>query len=304
VQHCYPEVQLLPLERNEGPAVARNAGFEAAKHDFILFVDNDVAIAPDCAWELCTALAERPGTLAAMPRVLFADRPETIQYEGADCHFLGHMIPRHSELAVCAAPKAIAEVNSLVTACFLLNRGLWEATPPFDPSFIFNYEDHDFGVRSRVLGHSLIAVPTAVCLHGRGTPGLSFREGGRQAPLRVFCLMRNRWRIVLQCYAWRTLLLLGPMLALFETFQLLGAIRKGWLASWFRAAGWMLRHPSVTAAARRRIQQTRRTQDRAILGDGDIPFSRGLARGALERAGCDLLNRLTRAYWRLIEARL
>lgn len=304
VKYCYPEVQVIPLEQNEGPAGARNAGFKAARHDLILFVDNDVAVAPDCAAELRAALTSRSGVLAAMPRVLYTERRDVIQYEGADCHFLGHMIPRLSDMPVSAAPASTTEVSSVITACFLIDRTAWGTTPPFDSTFIFNYEDHHFGMRSRLLGHKLLAVSAALCLHGNGTPGLSLRPGGKPAPLRVFCLMRNRWRIILQCFALRSLVLLAPVLISFEVFQLLGCIRKGWLGVWLRAVAWMARHPGITAAGRREVQATRRTPDRAILQGGDIPFSRSLAQGLLQRAACGSLNRLARAYWRLVEGQL
>ena len=301
LKSCYPDVQVIALEKNDGPAAARNAGFKAAQHDLVLFVDNDVAVAPDCAGELRSALTSRSGVVAAMPRVLHADRKDIIQYEGADCHFLGHMIPRLSEVAASAAPGCLREVNSVITACFLIDRAAWGTTPPFDSTFIFNYEDHHFGVRSRILGHRLLAVPTAACLHGSGTPGLSLRAGGTPARLRVFCLMRNRWRIILQCFALRTLLLLAPVLICFEVFQLLGCVWKGWLGVWFQSAFWIAIHPGLTAAGRRMVQASRRTPDRAILVGGDIPFSRSLAQGVLERAACSCLNRLARTYWRLVE---
>jgi len=47
VEQCYPEVQVLRLVQNDGPGAARNAGLRAARHDLVLFVDNDVALAPD-----------------------------------------------------------------------------------------------------------------------------------------------------------------------------------------------------------------------------------------------------------------
>jgi GT2 family glycosyltransferase len=215
---------------------------------------------------------------------------------------LGHMIPRSCEMPLGGTPGGTAEVNSMITACFLFDRAVWGERPPFDPSFIFNYEDHDLGVRSRLLGHTLLAVPSALCLHGSGTPGLSLRPGGQQFPLRVYCLMRNRWRIILQCFTGRTLALLAPMLLLFELFQLAGCIRKGWLGVWLRAAGWMVAHREVTAAARRTVQATRRIPDRDILRGGDIPFSRSLAQGWVERAACAGLNRISRAYCRLIQS--
>jgi GT2 family glycosyltransferase len=301
VEHCYPEVQVLRLDQNHGPAAARNAGFRSARHDLILFVDNDVAIGPDCAFQLQAALGKRAGAAAAMPRVLHADRRDIIQYEGADCHFLGHMIPRCCELPQDSAPVEVVEVSSMITACFLLDRAVWGGDLPFDPSFVFNYEDHDLGVRSRMRGHRLLAVPSAVCLHGTGTPGLSHRPGAQHSELRVYCLMRNRWRIMLHCFSARTLLLLAPALLLFELFQLAGCLRRGWLGVWLRAAGWMMSHPGMTLRRRRQVQQARRTADRAILQGGDVPFSRGLAQGWVERAACAGLNRLSRGYWRIIQ---
>ena len=301
VEQCYPEVQVLRLVQNDGPAAARNAGLRAARHDLILFVDNDVSIAPDCAFQLRAALGSRPGVVAAMPRVLHAHQRNIIQYEGADCHFLGHMSPRYCEMPQDSAPREIAEVNSMVTACFLLDRAMWGEEPPFDPSFVFNYEDHDLGVRSRVRGHLLLAVPSALCLHGSGTPGLSHRPGGQHSDLRVYCLMRNRWRIILHCFAVRTLLLLAPVLLLFELFQLAGCVRRGWLGIWLRAAGWMVFHPGTTLKRRRQVQETRRAPDHAILRGGDIPFSRGLARSRVERAACGGLNRISGGYWRMIQ---
>jgi GT2 family glycosyltransferase len=301
VEACYPEVRVLPLDRNEGPAAARNAGFRAAQHDLILFIDNDVAPAPDCASQLQAALAGQPGALAAMPRVVHADRPDRIQFDGAGCHYLGHMILRHAGLSIETASVQPAESDSMVTACFLIDRRAWRGGEPFDPSFIFNYEDHDFGVRSRLLGHTLLSIPEATCRHGSGTPGLSFREDGERAPLRVFCLLRNRWRIILQCYAGRTLVLLAPMLLMFEAVQLAGMVGKGWGMTWLRAAAWMTRHIGMTLVQRREIQRARRTPDREILRGGPLPFTPTLLTSRMERAAYAAMNGMAQGYWRLVE---
>jgi hypothetical protein len=116
----------------------------------------------------------------------------------------------------------------------------------------------------------------------------------------VYCLIRNRWRIVLQSYSARTLLLLAPCLALYEVFQLAGAISKGWLGVWTRAAWWMLTHPGVTLRRRRELQRDRRTADREILLGGPLPFTAGLAAGRVERAARAGLDRLVAGYWRMV----
>ena len=295
----HPRVRVVEQPANAGPGAARNAGFRAASHDLVLFVDNDVALAPGCAAALCRAL-EHTGALVAQPRVLYADRPETVQYDGADCHVLGLMVLRHAGLPAAEAPGTTAETRSMVTCAFLMDRARWTAGPPFDTTFLFNLEDHDFGVRSRIAGHRLLSVPEATCRHGEGTPGLSYRGEGPQSSTRVYCLIRNRWRIVLQAYAARTLLLLGPTLAAYEVFQLAGVLRKGWLGPWLRALGWMMANPGTTLRRRREVQTSRRISDRELLASGPLPFTPGLLAGGLERMAREWLERVSSAAWRRV----
>lgn len=300
VRERYPEVRVIARERNGGPGAARNAGFRAATHDLILFADNDVALEPECAERLRAELAARPDALVALPRVLYGDRPGTIQYDGADCHFLGHMVLRHHEAQVAEVSGETVETRSVVTCSFLVDRSRWRSGDPFDETFIFNLEDHDFGVRSRIMGHALLSVPAATCLHGDGTPGLSYRAGWVQSPIRVYCLIRNRWRIVLQSYSGRTLLLLAPCFLVYEAFQLAGVVRKGWLGIWLRAAGWMLANPRATLRRRRETQRLRRSPDRALFGSGPLPFTPGLLPGRPERLAREWLERILGRYWGVV----
>jgi GT2 family glycosyltransferase len=304
IRECWPDVTIVRQETNGGPGPARNAGYRAARNDLVLFIDNDVALTPDCARRLCDAVQERPDAAVAMPRVLYAARPELIQYEGADCHYLGLMALRRHDEPAAAAPETVSETQSVVTCAFLVHRPRWGSAPPFDPSFIFNYEDHDFGVRTRVMGHAVLAVPRATVLHGEGTEGLSFREGGERSPIRVYCLIRNRWRILLQSFQLRTLVLIAPALAAYEVVQLAGVAKKGWLGIWLRAAGWIVGHPGAILRRRREVQRGRRAADRSFLVGGPLPFTPGLAAGSLERAVRRGLDRFVVGYWRLVRGLL
>ncbi|HEU5041099.1 MAG TPA: glycosyltransferase [Gemmatimonadales bacterium] len=294
----HPRVRIVVQEQNQGPGAARNAGWRAATTDLVLFIDNDVTLDPGCAGALRDALARRLDALVAQPRVLYANRPDTIQYDGADCHVLGLMILRHAGWKAADAPAETVETRSMVTCAFMVNRASWRGDEPFDTTYIFNLEDHDFGVRSRLAGHLLLAVPSATCRHGDGTPGLSYRGEGTQNLTRVYCLIRNRWRIVAQSYSLRTILLLAPGLAAYEVVQLAGAIRKGWLGPWTRAAWWMARNPGTTLRRRRAVQAARRVSDRELLVAGPLPFTPGLIAGGVERLARRWVERVAEAAWR------
>ena len=172
---------------------------------------------------------------------------------------------------------------------------------PFDPAFFMHYEDHDFGLRVRSLGHQILSVPSAFCYHREGTAGLSLRPGKPYPKARVYFLIRNRWQVILKHYTGKTLLLLFPILVIYELFQLGGIIKKRWFREWGRAALWTVLHFAHILRQRRTVQKTRKVPDRVLLCGGPIPFTPDLARSPLERKAKNLLDRLATFYWKLIQ---
>jgi GT2 family glycosyltransferase len=182
----------------------------------------------------------------------------------------------------------------MVSACFLINRALWQGGPPFDESLGFNLEDHDFAVGARLAGHSLWVQPAATVRHGWGTAGLSYRPGRKPPEARVFYLTRNRWIIVLRCFAGRTLLVLAPALLLFEAMQLVWLVSEGRGAVWGRALRSLVGRRRELRAERRRAandgagphRELRRGLDAGAPRDEpDDRAERGLREDLVERCG-------------------
>jgi GT2 family glycosyltransferase len=297
-RRALPSLRIIPLGENRGPAVARNKILQAALHDRILFLDNDVAPLAGCVPALAAALDAHPAALLAMPAVLFANAPDTVQYVGADAHLLGGMIPRGALLPAASLGDRVHAVNSVVSACFLLDRRRWPGGPLFDESFFIYFEDHEVGLRSRLMGLELLAVEGARCLHREGTPGISLRETGRFTPVRVRHTIRNRWLTILKLYEAGTLLRLAPALAAFELLQLAGAAKKGWLGHWLWSARWMAANLPDVLARRRAFRGLRRLRDVDVLVGGPYPFNPATASRPAERAAQRLLDGVTALSWR------
>jgi GT2 family glycosyltransferase len=298
VTALWPDARVVRLPRNLGPGAARNAGFAAARHDLILFQDNDVRLQPDTARRLIADLQAHPGTLAVAPRVLYASDPERVQFDSADCHFLGLMATRNADVPAHVAGGSAADTTSMVTACFLFDRARWQGGDPFDEGLGFNLEDHDFAVRACVIGHRLRVEPRARVLHGSGTPGLSYRPGQRPTEDRQFYLTRNRWIVVARCYAPRTLRVLAPALLLFEVLVLGGLTLQRRPHVWFRALASFWRNRQRVLASRREVQRGRRRPDGEILRDGPLPLTAYTVSGRATRQVARTADRLLRAYWR------
>jgi GT2 family glycosyltransferase len=298
VARDFPQVRVVPLPDNRGPGVARNAGIQAAQSERVLFIDNDVTLTAECSARLGQALDGDTNAVIAMPVVIYAGRRDTVQYAGAGSHFLGLMtLLRQNEPADEVTGEPV-KVGSCVTCAFLVDRQRMGETAPFDEDFFYQMEDHDFGVRMRARGFAVLAVPDARVFHGLGTEGMSIRRHGTYAPVRVYCLIRNRWIFLLKTYSVRTLLVLFPMLLLYEVVQLIVVVRKGWLREWGRAAGWMIVNFPSIMAKRREVQRARRRPDRELFTGGAVPFRNELAQSPLERYGKRALDSIAATYWK------
>jgi GT2 family glycosyltransferase len=301
VKERFSAVTVIQMPDNRGPGAARNAGFRAASNNLILFLDNDVILDADCSKHLVGALNDHPKAIAAVPRVLYAQNKTTIQYDGADCHFLGLMILRNADRPISECSTELMPIDSLVSACVLFDRSKWGVGDPFDETFIFNYEDHDFGVRLRILGHDILSVPTARTFHWEGTEGLSFRPGRPYPRSRIYFLVRNRWQIIVANYAFKTIMLFLPAFLIYEAFQFVGVLKKGWLREWLQALLWMVKHVPQVLQKRKSVQANRKTPDREILQNGPLPFTKELTTSVFERMGKNLLDVVAARYWKIVE---
>ena len=294
-----PDGRVIQLTENRSPGAARSAGFKAARNDYILFADNDIRLSAASAQTLAAALDRRSNAAIAMPRVILTARPDRIQYEGAYCHWLGHMILRNEDSPLRPAEPVPVPVDSMVSACFMVVRSRWPDATFFDPGYRFYYEDHDVGVRARLAGREILAVADAVVMHGAGTPNLSLRPGGSYAPRRVLTLIEGRWRHLMKNVSTRSLVVLGPGLVAYELAQLAGAAAKGWLPHWWRALRNTLRDFGEIRAVRSAIQGTRRVADRELLRGGPVPFKPELAGGRGSKLALAMLNAFCGAYWKI-----
>lgn len=298
---AFPPLKLVQLGRNRGPGSARNAGFRAAAQRRVLFADCDVFLDRQCAGLLSSALDAHPRAAIATPAVVYNRDRARVQYCGANSHYMGLLsLLDAGTRADDLLHRPTHKVGSLVSCCFLLDRDRWGEEPPFDEAFFSIFEDHDLGLRSRIHGHEIVAVPAARLNHGEGTEGLSIRRTGRYTARRVYLLMRNRWQVLLKNYQLRTLALLSPMLLLYELFQLLVVLKKGWLTEWLLALGWLVRHRRAILLKRRAVQSARRLPDREVLSGGPLPFTRYIATSPLERRAKLALDLVATRYWTVI----
>jgi hypothetical protein len=300
VRARFPGVEVLVLDRNRGPCAARNAGMRAARHRWVLAVDNDAVLEPGVLAKLRAALEARPDACLAQARSVLHDEPTRVHYDGGGFHYLGLIALRnfHAPLSE-ARGEGVVEADALVAICALLDRDVVLSRGGYDEQLFYLAEDLDLSLRLKLAGERLVSVEDALVRHRGGTAGLSFRGGGYPAR-RVFLHARNRRTILVKCYRVRTLLLVLPAFALYELAWAAFALAQGELGAQLAGRIAFLRSLPRVLRARAAVQAQRRRADREVLVGGPLVLSPTLVARPGARALARGLDAALSAWWALV----
>ncbi len=287
---AWPGVRRVRLETNAGPNPARNRAIAEAQRPRLLLVDSDAYLQPDVPYRLREALEDHADAGAAVPVVVHADRPGTIQYAGGRLHFICEAINPWADRPLAARGVAPNAIGTAPGVCFLLDVASARAVGGFDPAYFMGKEDGEFCYRLRVAGFRLIEAPRAIAHHG---------SRPRSAWLFSFQI-RNRWHFILKNYDTRTLLLLAPALVLHEGVQFAMLAARGQVRAWWTAVREIGPMCRTLRADRRRVAASRRTADGEILDAAPLLVRADLVGGRLGTLAKSAYDRWLDAYWRLV----
>lgn len=296
----YPEVDILPMRSNAGLSAARNAGLAEIMAPFVLMLDHDIYVQHGAVKAMLRAMLAQDATVVC-PRIRLLPETDIVQADGAAVHFVGTMVLRHAYQPQAVSPAQSGPAEGCIGACMLVARDKTLAAGGFEPMMFFYFEDLEFSLRMRSLGHRIWFVSDAEVLHERGvgTPGLSFRGAGAYPQRRAYLSMRHRLLTIFLHYRLRTLLVLAPALAVYELASLAAALRIGSPGAWARAWFWQLRNWKSIIQRRRWIQQNRIRNDRELLTGGELPLAPGFLASRAQRLLVKGLAGVLDWYWRL-----
>lgn len=180
-----PDSIIIETGRNAGYAAGINAGVAAAlPHSYVLVLNPDVRLLPDCVPELVTALG-KPGTGIATPHLIDREgiRIDTQRREPSIIRALADAL-----LGARTAGK-IAGLGEVITnedsyrrealvdwaegSTLLISKACWNTCGPWDESFFLYSEETDFALRSRDAGFVTRYTPSAHAIHLEGDSGQS-----------------------------------------------------------------------------------------------------------------------------------
>ena len=215
VRSAFPDAKVIENATNRGFAAANNAGIDRFAGDYVLLLNDDAWLAPDCARELIAAVAGEPDVATASPRLYRDAARTTLDSTGIvlNKHRLRPYDRGEGEPAA-GRYEVGEEIFGATGACLLAKREAIEALKVegelFDEQFFAYYEDVDLAWRAQVLGWRCLYVPEAVACHERRGPESKPPAVKKRFLInRYFCYVKNE----VGALAWRYL----PVLLLFET---------------------------------------------------------------------------------------
>jgi GT2 family glycosyltransferase len=213
-------VTCVEMGRNVGFARAANAGFEGARGEAIVLLNDDTRPLPGFLDSLREAACV-PGIYA--PRILLSDGSGRLDNVGHGLFPDGFNWARGREAADAAEYHTAREVGACSGAALLIHRGLLEELGGFDPDLEAFGEDIDLSLRAKRLGYPLRFLPEARVEHDLGA------TYGRHGARKLYLVERNRVRVAVRSLpttalltmpAWTGLRVVGLALA--------ASLGRGW----------------------------------------------------------------------------
>ncbi len=166
----FPEVRLLPLDRNLGFTGACNAGLRAGRGAVLVLLNNDTEARPDWLAEVLAAFERHPQAGSVASKMLLFDRRDTLHAAG-DLFRLDGTPGNRGVWTLDRDQFAEGPVFSANGGSAAYRRAMLEEVGLLDEDFYFSLEDVDLGWRAQLRGWPCIYAPRAGLYHKLSATG-------------------------------------------------------------------------------------------------------------------------------------
>jgi hypothetical protein len=236
VHRTFPGAEVVRRAANGGFAGAANTGIRRADTPFIMLLNDDMTLAPDCLARLMEILRDGSAAMAC-PLVLFRDNADTI-YSAGDRITRGG---RPESIGFREKREGFVFERrpfGVSAGAAIYSREVFDRIGLFDETFVAYFEDADLCMRARASGFGALCVPEAIAYHvGSASQGGSTAWRTRQC-------YRNHALLVLKNFSVRELVFRAPWIIaerMHQTRRLVSAYRseaglsralREWVCAW------------------------------------------------------------------------
>ncbi|MBS7634299.1 glycosyltransferase family 2 protein [Candidatus Bathyarchaeota archaeon] len=265
-KNSFPEIKLLHYNHDIGASASHNVGkeFLDPKSKYIVFLDNDAYVTEGWLTELVKAMESNEKIGVAQAKIVMAENPKIMDHAGIAIDALGTWYTLRG-LESNIIINALELFASSSAGC-IVRRDIFEKVGGFDPDYFIYDDDTDFSFRVRLLGYSIILVPSSIVLH----------EGGPErflSPKKLYHSVKNRMCTMLKNYELKNLLW---RLSIYITLTFLAGLGLTLIGRMvesreiFKSLFYPLLNLRGLMVKRMRVQSMRKIGDSILMGKGLI----------------------------------
>lgn len=262
VRTQFPEVRLVALPDNRGFAGGNIAGYEQARGDLIVLLNNDTEAHANWLEEIHRASMAYPTAGSFASKMMYYDERNRVENCGFDLGIAGTTIDIGRDAVDGPAWNLPRKVFGGCGGATAYRRRMLDAVGFLDPDFFLIYEDVDLSFRAQLSGYDCVYIPGAIVYH-------RYRVTISRAPSRqVFYSQRNIEFVYLKNMPLGLLLQSVPQRLMYEVGAAIYFARQRVGSAFWRAKLDVLRCLPLILRKRRGIQKRRTittSQLRAIL---------------------------------------
>jgi len=223
----YPDIKLIQNDENFGYCEGNNIGIRKAKGDFIMILNPDTIVEPNCIRELIFA-HEKLGEGLYQPKILSLNEKQVLQSTGNMLHVFGFGFAKDKGRKDEGVDEEIKKIGYASGTCLFTSRNVLEKVGLLD-SFLFLYHDDlDLGWRASQIGINSYYVPKSKIYH---VESYSLKWSAKK----FYWLERNRKYCLLTHYSKNTYAKMHSSLCLVDLFVWFFYISKGFLGAKIKA---------------------------------------------------------------------
>ena len=185
----YPELIYIRSEINLGFAGGNNLALEAAKGDYLLFLNNDTEVTANLCEVLTSTLDDDPKIGIISPMLLYFDRPDLVQYAGFSS--MNYLTGRNKDLGRLQQDHGQYNEVSMETgychgAAMMCRSADLQQIGRMSDAFFLYYEELDWCEHFKRAGKKIWFTGKTRVYHKESI------SVGKESPIKTYFMTRNR----------------------------------------------------------------------------------------------------------------
>jgi len=160
----FPDIKLIQNSKNLGYCGGNNVGIREAKGKFIVILNPDTIVEPNCISELISAY-DKFGDGLYQPKILSLNEENIIQSTGNMLHVFGFGFARDKGNKVVEKIEEIEKIGYASGTCLFTSREVIDKVGLLDEFLFLYHDDLDLGWRAAQIGINSYYVPKSKVFH-------------------------------------------------------------------------------------------------------------------------------------------